>query len=46
VLLDSGITFDEAVEELRVQRASFGPKLKFDGAGDGLALINVFGAFK
>jgi hypothetical protein len=45
-LLDTGVTAAEVIHELRALRESFSPKFKFDGAGDALALINVFGAFK
>jgi hypothetical protein len=46
MLLDSGMTVEETIEELQAHRAGLGPTFEFGNDGDGLAFINVFGAFK
>ena len=46
MLLDSGQTVDDVIEELKAERDRFAPKFAFGNKGDGVAFINVFGAFK
>lgn len=46
MMLDSGVTAEEVIEEMIAHRAGLGPTFEINGPGDALALINVFGAFK
>jgi hypothetical protein len=46
MLLDTGITVDAVIAELKDQREAWCPKFKIENMDDAIALINVFGAFK
>ena len=46
MLLDSGMTVDEVIEEMQTHRAALGPTFEIGCSDDAVALINVFGAFR
>ena len=46
MMLDTGVTVAEVIDELRTLRASWGPKIKITSNDEAVALLNVFGAFK